>query len=77
MSDKSPFDPNRAAFLLIAGVIAVECIVVLSGVGFCIVEAQTLVAHNRTCDPEGRLTELMSAALAAALAAVATFGRKP
>lgn len=70
MGDKPPFDTVRAAFLLIAGVLFVQSIVVLAGVAFCWMQADA----QRCGDLRGMLSELMTAALAAALAFAA---RKP
>ena len=62
--DKPPFDPIRAAFLLIAAVLGVQCIVVLAGVAFC----WTATTSERCSELRGMLSELLTAALAAALA---------
>ena len=35
MSDRPPFDPVRASFLLVAAVIAVHCAIALAGAGVC------------------------------------------
>lgn len=77
VDDKPPFDATRAAFFLIAGVIAVQCAVVLIGVVFCLSEAAALVEGKIKCDPEGRLYELLTGALAAALAFAVGHNRKP
>jgi hypothetical protein len=67
--DKPPFDVVRATFFLIAGVVAVYAIVVLMGMVGCLWNARAIFSSpNVYCDPQGRLTELMASALAAALA---------
>ena len=70
MSDKPPpFDLLRAAFYLIAGVIAVECFIVIVGGLTCVYFAAQIITDPAVkCDPDGRLFQLLSAALAAALA---------
>jgi hypothetical protein len=65
---REPFDPIRASFLLIAGIIGVHCLVVLVGVGVCAVRILTTAPGAFECDPKGRLGELLEAALATALA---------
>jgi hypothetical protein len=67
MSERPPFDPVRACFLLVATVIVVHCVVVLAGVAICVWE-------NR-CDPSNRLGDLLAGALAAALAFAGGFNR--
>lgn len=66
--DKPPFDQVRAAFFLVALVIVVECVVVLVGVGVCLSYADDIVKGVFQCDKSNRLTELLNAALSAALA---------
>jgi hypothetical protein len=56
---------ERYAFILVAGVIATHCIVVLVGVGFCFVHPDLEARCN---DMRGQLLEALTAALAAALA---------
>jgi len=67
---RPPFDPQRAAFLLLAGVLAVHSVVVLGMTGACIWNSSIIVAGGVevNCDPYNRMMSLMSAALAAALA---------
>lgn len=78
MSDKPPFDAVKASFYLIAGIIAVHCLVVLLGAGMCLYFAKTVITNvDIVCDPKSRLSELLSAALAAALAFAGGFTRNP
>lgn len=76
MAPRPPFDPVRASFLLIAAIIAVHCVAVLVGVGLCGWRMVTMPAPLE-CDAKGRLGELLSAALAAALAFAGGISRKP
>lgn len=69
MGDKPPFDPVRASFLLIAAILGVQCLVVLIGVVACAFYIHTIMTVPEVvCDSKGRLTELLTSALAAALA---------
>jgi len=78
MSDKPPFDTIKASFYLIASIIAVHCIVVVASVAACIWHAETIITTPEiVCDPKNRLSELLSAALAAALAFAGGFTRSP
>lgn len=67
---RPPFDPLRAAFLLLFFVIAVYAIVILAMVGACVYHSELIVLKDKdvSCDPYNRLMSLMAAALAAALA---------
>ena len=71
------FDPVRACFYLIAFIIAVHCVVVLAGVGACLYYSPEILDGKFKCDPQNRLTELLGAALAAALAFAGGQMRKP
>ena len=64
------FDPVKASFYLVAGVIALHGLVVLLGFIGCLV---WFVDVQFECDKSGRLTEMLAAALAAALAFVGGF----
>lgn len=76
--DRPPFDPVRAAFYLIAGVIGTYCVVVVASVVSCLIYMETIIKNPEIiCDPKSRLTELLSAALAAALAFAGGASRKP
>ena len=77
MSERPPFDPARAAFLLLAFVIGIHAIVVLMFTGACLWYAEIIIAGSDVnCDPNARLMGLLAAALAAALA-FAGVSRKP
>jgi hypothetical protein len=73
VADKPPFDTVRAAFFLVAGVIAVHCTVILVGVVFCALQTE----GARCGELRGMLGELLTAALAAALAFAGGNSRKP
>jgi hypothetical protein len=64
MAEKPPFDTTKAAFLLVAMVIAVHCLVVMGGVVFCGFHPEAA----RCADLRAMLGELLTGALAAALA---------
>jgi hypothetical protein len=69
VNERPPFDPQRAAFWLIVFVIAVHAVVVLAGGVACLVYAREIILRpDLKCDPDSRLFQLLSAALAAALA---------
>jgi hypothetical protein len=65
---KSPFDPIQACFYLVATVIGAHLVVVLMGTVICALHAQEIVASGKECPAGNRLTEVLGAALAAALA---------
>jgi hypothetical protein len=78
VSDKPPFDAVRACFWLIASILAVECLVVVAGVGMCLYYADIIIKDPAiVCDPKDRLASLLTGALAAALAFAGGFTRKP
>lgn len=62
------FDPQRWAFALIALVIVTYLVIVLGSVGMCWYYAQAIIEGKWKCDAEGKLSEALAAALAAALA---------
>lgn len=66
--DKPPFDPQRGAFWLIAMVVSVHAIIVLAASVSCIYNAELILTTEAVCDPQNRLSGLLSGALAAALA---------
>jgi hypothetical protein len=69
VGDRPPFDPIRAAFWLLAGVLAVYALVILMFAGACLYHAELIVTGSDVnCDPNARLMGLLAAALAAALA---------
>ena len=65
---KPPFDPVQACFYLVAAVIAVHLVVVLMGSIMCALYAAEILATGKECSAGNRLTEVLGAALAAALA---------
>ena len=69
MNERPPFDPQRAAFWLVAFVIAVHAIIILAHGAVCLVYATPIITNpDVKCDPDNRLMQLLAAALAAALA---------
>jgi hypothetical protein len=69
MADRPPFDSVRACFWLIAFVLCVHCVVALTGIGWCVWHGEAIVEGKFRCDNIGaQLNELLSGALAAALA---------
>ena len=69
MGEKPPFDPQKMAFWLVTFVIVVECFIVLGGTFTCLYFSETILRDPKIqCDPDGRLFQLLGAALAAALA---------
>ena len=62
MSDKPrpPFDALKAAFYLVAGVIAVQCFVVLLGVAACIYYAPEIMGGKAQCNAKEQLVELLA-----------------
>lgn len=62
-------DPERkAAIWILAGILAVQGIVVMAGVGACVVYAREIVEGKFKCDPDNRLTGLLVNALAVVIA---------
>jgi hypothetical protein len=77
VGDRPPFDQVRFACWLIAGVVGVECLVVLASAAACLWHSEIIISDPQIeCDPKDRLTALMTGALAAALALLAGFSRK-
>ena len=69
MDDKPKFDLAKASFFLVAGILTVECLVVLSSVISCVWFSRTIITNpDIVCDPNNRMMELLTGALAAALA---------
>jgi hypothetical protein len=62
------FDVVRACFWLVAFVIAAHVVAVLLAEGACIWHSGEILEGKAQCDVNGRLGELLGAALAAALA---------
>jgi len=66
---KPPFDTVRASFYLVAAIISIHCLVVVAGAISCLWYTEKILSDPAiVCDPKNRLSELLSAALAAALA---------
>jgi len=77
VDDKPPFDPVRASFYLISAVLAVQCLVALGGLAACIYWSGHVVEGRWNCENiNATLNQLLSGALAAALAFAAGFNRK-
>lgn len=76
--DIPPFDPIKASFYLIASILAVHCVVVLMGMGACLWWGEAVVQGGKwTCENiSNHISQLLSGALAAALAFAAGFNRK-
>lgn len=71
-----PFDPVRAAFFLVAGVLTVQCLVVLAGAAMCLIYAAEIIQGRFQCDAHNKLGDILAEALAAALAFAGGFGRR-
>lgn len=76
MSDKQ-FNAVRACFWLVAFVIGAHVVAVLAAQGACLWFARDIIDGKAKCDANGRLGELLGAALAAALAFAGGFQVKP
>jgi hypothetical protein len=69
---KDPFDPIKAGFWLIAGVLAVQCLIALISLGLCVYWSGHAVEGKTSCENiNSIITQLLTSALAAALAFVA------
>jgi multisubunit Na+/H+ antiporter MnhB subunit len=69
MGDKPPFDPIKASFYLVSGILAFQCLMVGAVAIICMSLAFNEVIQGKfECDKGGKLSELMTGALAAALA---------
>lgn len=77
MDERPPFDTVRASFFLVAGVIALYGIVVLLGVTMCVLWGAEIMEGRAKCDSANRLSDLLGAALAAALAFAGGLNRPP
>jgi hypothetical protein len=77
LDDKPPFDPVRACFYLIAGVLAFQGLVGFSGLLFCVYYAEHIIEGTFKCDNIATaLNQIMQGALAAALAFTAGFTKR-
>jgi len=65
---KPPFDTVKACFYLVAVVIAVHLVIVVIGAFACIWDLDKWLTAGKECPAGGRLSEVLGAALAAALA---------
>jgi hypothetical protein len=69
VDQKPPWDGLRAAFYLVAFMLAYQAILVGLAAGYCIYAATPeILAGKFQCDRDGRLSELLNEALTAALA---------
>lgn len=77
MADKPPFDPVKASFYLIASILAFQGIVALSGLVFCAYWGDRIVEGKYECaNINTTINQLLTGALAAALAFTAGFTRR-
>lgn len=72
MSDKPPFNPQRAAFMLVCAVLGFQMLIVLFGVATCffdfVYNVEKMISGSRArCDPDNRFLDLLTSALTAAL----------
>jgi hypothetical protein len=72
MSEKPPFNPQRAAFMLVVCVLAYQAFIIALGYLTCFVDflynVQAMIAGNKPrCDPDNRLLDMLTSALTAAL----------
>ena len=78
MDDKPPFDPIRACFFLVAAILSFQCLVALVALGVCIYWSSSVIEGKASCENiNSLLNQLMSGALAAALAFTAGFAKPP
>jgi hypothetical protein len=68
MKERQPFDATRASFMLLAFVIGIHALVVLAGVVVCFIGNEEVIAGKFTCDQHDKLRDLLTEAMAAALA---------
>jgi len=77
MPDKEPFDPVRACFYLIAGVLAFQGLVGMVGLVWCVYWGEHIIEGRLKCDNIATaLNQIMQNALAAALAFTAGFTKR-
>ena len=67
------FDPLKASFYLIAGVIALHGLIIVLGYILCAIHFEHVISGHYECDKGGRLSEMLAAAMAAAMAFVGGF----
>ena len=74
---RDPFDPIRASFYLIAAILGVQCLAALAGLAACLYWSGAVIEGKWNCENiNASLTQLLTGALAAALAFAAGFTRK-
>lgn len=66
MSDKPPFDPVRAAFWVVVGVLSLYALVIIVGLAGCAL--YVIGSASAACDPRDKLTDLLAVMLSTALA---------
>lgn len=77
MPDRPPFDPVKACFYLIASVLGVQCLVAIAGFAHCLWWGERIVEGRYSCESLGsQVSQLLTNALAAALAFTAGFTKK-
>jgi hypothetical protein len=76
MDDKPPFDPVKASFYLIAAILVFQCCVVLLTLVWCMYTLDPARMPDFKCDRDGNFNQLLTGALAAALAFAGGFTRK-
>lgn len=78
MAERPPWDPVKASFYLIAAVIGVYALIALMAFAACVYHSEIIIRTPEiTCDPKDRLSNLLTAALAAALAFAGGYTRNP
>lgn len=78
MSDPPPFDFQKWAFVMVAIILMIYVAIPVSGVVACLVYVKKVILDPAiTCDPQNRLSDLLTAALAAALSLYAGLSKKP
>lgn len=73
--DKPPFDTVRASFFLIAGILVFQCVAVMIALVWCIYHFDPVKMPDFQCDKTNKFSDLLTAALAAALAFAGGFSR--
>lgn len=75
--DKPPFDPVKASFYLVAAILSVQCVIALTGVAACLYWSESVVEGRFSCETiHDTINQLLTGALAAALAFTAGFTRR-
>lgn len=77
MSEQPPFDAQKWAFLIVVVILMVYVLIPVAGVVSCLIYIKTVISDPKiTCDPQNRLSDLLTAALAAALSLYAGLSKK-